>query len=52
LRQYSSEYGNAYEALNRLAEQVLARDASEASPAGERAEQVRKAKAQYTGGKG
>jgi len=52
LRQYSSEYGNAYEALNRLAEQVLARDASEASPAGERTEQVRKAKAQYTGGKG
>ena len=52
LQQYSPEYGNAYEALNRLAEQVLARDASDTSPAGERLEQVRKAKAQCTGGKG
>jgi predicted short-subunit dehydrogenase-like oxidoreductase (DUF2520 family) len=52
LQQYSPEYGNAYEALNRLAEQVLARDASDNSPAGVRIEQVRKAKAQCTGGKG
>jgi predicted short-subunit dehydrogenase-like oxidoreductase (DUF2520 family) len=52
LQQYSPEYRNAYEALNRLAEQILARDASNASPSGVRAEQFRKAKAQCTGGKG
>jgi predicted short-subunit dehydrogenase-like oxidoreductase (DUF2520 family) len=51
LQQYSWEYKEAYEALNRLAEHVLARDGS-ALPAGsEGVFEDRKAKAKATGGK-
>jgi len=52
LQQHSPAYGNAYEALNRLAERVLVRDAADDSPAGARSEEHKKAKAHYTGGKG
>jgi predicted short-subunit dehydrogenase-like oxidoreductase (DUF2520 family) len=52
LQQYSEQYRDAYDALNRLAELVLAHDAANDSlsvtPVGEN----KKAKAQYTGGKG
>jgi predicted short-subunit dehydrogenase-like oxidoreductase (DUF2520 family) len=52
LQQYSQEYRDAYDALNRLAERVLtpdaANDSSSVAPVGEN----KKAKAQYTGGKG
>ena len=51
LQQYSQEYRDAYDALNRLAERVLtpdaANDSSSVAPVGEN----KKAKAQYTGGK-
>jgi predicted short-subunit dehydrogenase-like oxidoreductase (DUF2520 family) len=52
LQQYSREYANAYEALNRLGEQVLVRDAADTPPPSVRMEQVKKAKAQSIGGKG
>jgi predicted short-subunit dehydrogenase-like oxidoreductase (DUF2520 family) len=52
LQQYSQEYRDAYDALNRLAERVLtpdaANDSSSVAPVGEN----KKAKVQYTGGKG
>ena len=51
LQQYSQEYRDAYDALNRLAELVLARDAANDSPSGAPVAENRKAKAQYTGGK-
>jgi predicted short-subunit dehydrogenase-like oxidoreductase (DUF2520 family) len=51
LQQHSPEYGNAYEALNRLAEQVLTRDAADGPLAGVRPDRNKKAKAHYTGGK-
>ena len=51
LQQYSEEYRDAYDALNRLAERVLtpdaANDSSSVAPVGEN----KKAKAQYIGGK-
>ena len=52
LQQYSEQYRDAYDALNRLAELVLVRDAANDSPSGAPIEENRKAKAQYTGGKG
>jgi predicted short-subunit dehydrogenase-like oxidoreductase (DUF2520 family) len=51
LQQYSEQYRDAYDALNRLAELVLVRDAANESPSGAPIEENRKAKAQYTGGK-
>jgi len=51
LQQYSQEYRDAYDALNRLAELVLAHDAANDSPSGAPVAENRKAKAQYTGGK-
>jgi predicted short-subunit dehydrogenase-like oxidoreductase (DUF2520 family) len=50
LQQYSPEYRDAYDALNRLAERVLTPDAARDSPAATVREN-KKAKAQYTGGK-
>jgi predicted short-subunit dehydrogenase-like oxidoreductase (DUF2520 family) len=47
LRQYSLEYKEAYEALNRLAERVLARDPGQTS-----ASNGKKARTKTTGGKG
>jgi predicted short-subunit dehydrogenase-like oxidoreductase (DUF2520 family) len=52
LQQYSQEYRDAYDALNRLAELVLAHDAANDSPSGAPVGENKKAKAQYTGGKG
>jgi predicted short-subunit dehydrogenase-like oxidoreductase (DUF2520 family) len=52
LQEYSPEYGDAYEALNHLAEQVLSRDVAESSPDGVQVEKNRKTKAQSIGGKG
>jgi predicted short-subunit dehydrogenase-like oxidoreductase (DUF2520 family) len=52
LQQYSQEYRDAYDALNRLAERVLTPDAARDSPAVPRVQENKKAKAQYTGGKG
>ena len=52
LRQYSIEYKEAYEALNRLAERVLARDSAEASETLAKTSEDKKAKAKATGGKG
>jgi predicted short-subunit dehydrogenase-like oxidoreductase (DUF2520 family) len=53
LQQYSVEYHEAYEALNRLAGRVLARDAADAVPAtAGTILQITKAKAKATGGKG
>jgi predicted short-subunit dehydrogenase-like oxidoreductase (DUF2520 family) len=51
LQEYSLEYGNAYEALNRLGERVLAPDAVEGSPSSRRAQVHPKTRAHYTGGK-
>ena len=51
LQQYSQEYRDAYDALNRLAELVLAHDAANDSPSGAPVAENSKAKAQYTGGK-
>lgn len=50
LQEYSSEYKEAYEALNHLAERVLARDAG--FVATNRVRKITKAKAQTTGGNG
>lgn len=52
LRQHSPEYGNAYEALNRLAEQVLTREAADRPPAAAKVEEIKKSKVQCIGGKG
>jgi predicted short-subunit dehydrogenase-like oxidoreductase (DUF2520 family) len=52
LQQYSPEYRDAYDALNRLAERVLTPDAANDSPSGAPVGENKKAKAQYTGGKG
>ena len=52
LQQYSPEYRDAYDALNRLAELVLAHDAANDSSSPAQAGENKKAKAQYTGGKG
>jgi hypothetical protein len=52
LQQYSEEYRDAYDALNRLAELVLAHDAANDSPSGAPVGENKKAKTQYTGGKG
>jgi predicted short-subunit dehydrogenase-like oxidoreductase (DUF2520 family) len=51
LREHSMEYGNAYEALTRLAERILARDTAGSSQLA-RLPQRSKAKAQSLGGKG
>jgi predicted short-subunit dehydrogenase-like oxidoreductase (DUF2520 family) len=51
LQQYSPEYGNAYDALNRLGEQVLARDAAASPPADVLVAKNKKAKAHCMGGK-
>jgi predicted short-subunit dehydrogenase-like oxidoreductase (DUF2520 family) len=51
LQQYSQEYRDAYDALNRLAELVLAHDAANNSPSVARVGEHKKAKVQYTGGK-
>jgi predicted short-subunit dehydrogenase-like oxidoreductase (DUF2520 family) len=52
LQQYSEEYRDAYDALNRLAEVVLAHDAANDSPSVVPVGENKRAKAQYTGGKG
>jgi predicted short-subunit dehydrogenase-like oxidoreductase (DUF2520 family) len=52
LQQYSPQYGGAYDALNRLAEQVLTRDTTNASPSVAAVEEKTKAKVHYIGGKG
>ena len=52
LQQYSQEYRDAYDALNRLAERVLTPDAARDSPPATTVRENKKAKAQYTGGKG
>jgi predicted short-subunit dehydrogenase-like oxidoreductase (DUF2520 family) len=51
LQEHSTEYGNAYEALTRLAERILARDTAGSSQLA-RLPQRSKAKAQSLGGKG
>jgi predicted short-subunit dehydrogenase-like oxidoreductase (DUF2520 family) len=52
LQEHSTEYGNAYEALTRLAERILARDTAGSSQLVARLPQRSKAKAQSLGGKG
>jgi predicted short-subunit dehydrogenase-like oxidoreductase (DUF2520 family) len=52
LQQYSPEYRDAYDALNRLAERVLTPDVARDSPPAATVRENKKAKAQYTGGKG
>jgi predicted short-subunit dehydrogenase-like oxidoreductase (DUF2520 family) len=52
LAQYSPQYGDAYEALNRLAEHVLTRDTADGSPSVAAVEEDNKAKVQYIGSKG
>jgi predicted short-subunit dehydrogenase-like oxidoreductase (DUF2520 family) len=52
LEQHSPAYGDAYEALNRLAESVLSPDARDDSPVGVRVDEHKKVKAHCTGGKG
>src|ERR1700687_5017726 len=52
LQQYSLEYKEAYQALNRLAERLLVRDSAETSATLEKISEYRKAKAKGTGGKG
>jgi predicted short-subunit dehydrogenase-like oxidoreductase (DUF2520 family) len=51
LQEYSPEYCNAYDALNRLAERILARDTASSPAPAARAAQHHKAKAQSLGGK-
>jgi len=51
LHEYSSEYGNAYDALNRLAERILPRDTGNSPGPTEHVAQHHKAKAQSLGGK-
>ena len=52
LQQYSEEYRDAYDALNRLAERVLTLDAANDSPSVAPVRENKKAKAQHLGGKG
>jgi len=52
LQDYSPEYKEAYEALNRLAERILTRDAAASLPAAGQVSENKKTKAQSTGGKG
>jgi predicted short-subunit dehydrogenase-like oxidoreductase (DUF2520 family) len=52
LQQYSVEYREAYEALNRLAERVLARDPGQSSVIARKISEEKKTKAKATGGKG
>ncbi len=52
LAQYSPQYGDAYGALNRLAEQVLTRDTADGSPSVADVEENNKATVQYIGSKG
>jgi predicted short-subunit dehydrogenase-like oxidoreductase (DUF2520 family) len=52
LAQYSPQYGDAYEALNRLAEHVLTRDTADGSPSVAAVKENKKAKMQYLGSKG
>src|SRR5882757_7550832 len=52
LQEHSPEYGKAYETLNRLAEQILSRDASTGSRSSARVEPRNKAKVQCIGGRG
>jgi predicted short-subunit dehydrogenase-like oxidoreductase (DUF2520 family) len=52
LRQYSPEYKEAYEALNRLAERVMGRDAPGSSAAIGKTLEEKKTAANATGGKG
>jgi predicted short-subunit dehydrogenase-like oxidoreductase (DUF2520 family) len=51
LQEYSPEYCDAYDALNRLAERILARDTTDSSGHAIRVAQHHKAKAQSLGGK-
>jgi predicted short-subunit dehydrogenase-like oxidoreductase (DUF2520 family) len=51
LQEYSPEYCNAYDALNRLAERILARDTASTPGSGSNVAQHDKAKAQSPGGK-
>jgi len=51
LQEYSPEYGNAYDALNRLAERILPRDTGNSPGPTEHVAQHHKAKAQSLGGK-
>jgi predicted short-subunit dehydrogenase-like oxidoreductase (DUF2520 family) len=51
LQQYSEQYRDAYDALNRLAERVLTPDVARDSPPAATVRENKKAKAQYTGGK-
>jgi predicted short-subunit dehydrogenase-like oxidoreductase (DUF2520 family) len=51
LQEYSPEYGNAYDALNRLAERILPRDTANSPGPPEHVAQHHKAKAQSLGGK-
>ena len=52
LQQYSPEYKEAYEALNRLAERVLTRDPGQASATTGKISEDKKTKTKATGGKG
>jgi predicted short-subunit dehydrogenase-like oxidoreductase (DUF2520 family) len=52
LKQYSLQYKEAYEALNRLAEGLLVRDTGETSARIETVSKDKKARATATGGKG
>jgi predicted short-subunit dehydrogenase-like oxidoreductase (DUF2520 family) len=52
LQQYSLEYKDAYEALNRLAERLLVRDSAETSAGIETVSEDKKVRATATGGKG
>lgn len=52
LQQYSLEYKEAYQALNRLAERLLERDPAEASATMEKILKDKKARAKATGGNG
>ena len=52
LQGFSREHGEAYEALNHLAERILTQDAAGSPSAGRVQEENKSAKAQRTGGKG
>lgn len=51
LQQYSPEYGNSYEALNRLADKIMIRDVAEGSHSAVGIAENKKMKAHSTGGK-
>jgi len=52
LQQYSPEYKDTYEALNRLAESLLVRDPADASATRGKILEDKKTKTKATGGKG